>query len=417
MATLLALGATGCALVWLRGGSPLTVAGSVALLVASLLTVEVAVPAVPFLAALFVYAGWRQSKRRVAILLVAWGIVLVPIATIEWAFLRDPKSYAAVAVLPLSAGAYATRTLSLWMTNFTPWSWAFARPLWYGYSGAVIPPLWMAAGAAFAAAIFLLRLHPKEHGSGHDTRRALHLAALFAVMALVANAAYALVQFSDVHYRTHILSRVWASASIGILAGVAAQMPLLRWPATAAVTAFVCLGVWGGMERQDFFLGTWRRHQRELASILTAAPAIRPGTVVILRGTARAGRLLATEADYLGHHWLRLLYSDPRLPTLRLDPARGSGCRAEEVGVACWREGKADCVASGGCEPARFAYDAMIVLDYDPRSETYNLVRSLRDDPLGRGAPGGSDRYHPEDRIVAQPWTARQRHLILAGPE
>ena len=73
--------------------------------------------------------------------------VLVPIAMAEWAFLRDPKGYAAVALLPLSAAAFVGRTLSLWMTNFAPWRWAFARPVWYAYSGPVIPVVWMAAGS------------------------------------------------------------------------------------------------------------------------------------------------------------------------------------------------------------------------------------------------------------------------------
>ena len=380
-------------------------------------TIEVGLPAIPFLAALFVYAGWRRSRRRVFVLLALWGIVLLPIGMVELAFLRNPKGYASVAIVHLSAGAFLAKTMALWTTNFMPWRWAFERPVWYAYSGAVIQPLWMAAASALGAAVILLRLRVKHDGPDEDTRRALNLAALFAVMALAANAAYALVQFSDVHYRTHILSRTWASAAIGIFAGMAARVPRLRWPAHAVVAAFVCFGVWGGMERQDFFLGTWKRHQRELASILTAAPSIRPGTVIVLRGTARSGRLMATEADYLGRHWMRLLYNDPRVRTLRLDPSRGSGCNAESLGVRCWREGQAACVANGTCQPARFTFDSMIVLDYDPRSETYRLVRTLRDDPLARGAISDSERYRPEERIVSQAWTVRQRRLLLAGGE
>ena len=73
-------------------------------------------------------------------------------------------------------------------------------------------------------------------------------------MALAANAAYAFVWFSEIHYRTHILSRVWASMAIGILAGWVAAAgrgqgracrPGLRWAAAAVVTAFVFFGTWG----------------------------------------------------------------------------------------------------------------------------------------------------------------------------
>jgi hypothetical protein len=73
-------------------------------------------------------------------------------------------------------------------------------------------------------------------------------------------------------------------------------------------------------------------------------------------------------------------------------------------------------VAAGTCEPTRFSFDAVIVLDYNSRSETYDLVRSLRNDPLTRGPKSEAERYRPEDRIVAQPWTVRQRRLILAEP-
>jgi hypothetical protein len=452
LAALLALAATGCALRWLRDGRTLALAASTIFLACSLLTMDVALPAIPFLAALFVFyvvhavyvvdTGDRSAPRRarahahagararvrVAGLLVAWGIVLVPIAIAEWSFLRDPTSYAAVALLPLSATAFVKRTLSLWMTNFTPWRWAFARPVWYAYSGVVIPAAWMAAGSTFAAALFLLRVRTKEDSDsqdsvsqgdvsrGDDQRRSLHLAALFAIMALAANAAYATIWFSDIHYRTHILSRIWASVAIGMLAGVAVRAPRLRWAAYGVVTAFVFFGVWGGMERQDFFLGTWQRHQRELASILTAAPSLRPGTAVILRGTSKSGRLMATEADYLAQHWLRMLYNEPRLRTMRLDPARGSSCQPAAGGIDCWLEGQAACAAAGTCEPTRFNFDTLILLDYDPRAGTYDLVRSLQNDPLARGPASAADRYRPEDRIIAQPWTLRQRRLILAEP-
>jgi hypothetical protein len=492
LAALLALAAAGCALRWIRDGERLALIASTLMLVSSLLTLEVALPAIPFLAVLFVCVGLlpgpksrpfisigllrvangttafmdaaaaegeagsdrlldgRRSRRRVAALLVAWGLVLVPIAVTEWAFLRDPQSYAAVALLPLSAVSFARRTLSLWLTNFTPWRWAFARPVWYAYSGPVIPTIWMAVGSALAAALFLLRVHGKddrrdENDAGRDEndaargdkdagrgekdaareeddRRCVWLAALFAIMALVMNAAYACVFFSELHYRTHILSRIWASLAIGILAGVAARAPRLRWAAYGVVTAFVFFGVWGGMERQDFFLGTWQRHQRELASILTVAPALRPGTAVILRGTSRDGRLMATEADYLAQHWLRLLYNEPQLRSMRLDPTQGSGCRPAAGGLDCWRSGQAACVADGTCEPIRFSFDTVIVLDYDARAETFDLVRSLERDPLARGpnSEAGSNseaaRYRPEDRIIAQPWTIRQRRLLLAEP-
>ena len=68
--------------------------------------------------------------------------------------------------------------------------------------------------AGTAALLYLLRVRGKsDEAPSEDRRRSLLLAGLFVIMALAANAAYAGVWFSEIHYRTHILSRIWASVS------------------------------------------------------------------------------------------------------------------------------------------------------------------------------------------------------------
>jgi hypothetical protein len=52
-------------------------------------------------------------------------------------------------------------------------------------------------------------------------------------------------------------------------------------------------------------------------------------------------------------------------------------------------------------------------MDYDSSSGTWHLVPSLNDDPLARGDKSEAERYRPESRIVPQPWTSRQRRLLL----
>ena len=423
VAALFLLAAVGCALLWLDRGrivAPfVALPASAILLLCSLLTMDVALPAVPFLALLFISAGGWRPTRRIAALLLAWGIVLVPIAVIEWSFLHDRTSYAAMAWLPLSKRELVTRAIALWLDNFAPWRWAFARPEWYARPRAVISVAWMAAGSLFAASLVLLRIRTKDD-RGNDAarpgegRRSVYLAALFATMALAGNAAYARIWFSELHYRTHILSRVWASLAIGILAGWAGTRRLrLRWAACGIVAAFVFFGTWGGMERQDFYLAAWQGHQRELASILNAAPSLRLGTGVILRSTGTSEHYLATEADYLTKHWLRLLYDDPKLRALRLDPQRGTGCQPTAGALDCWLEGQAACFANKTCKPTLFRFERLVVMDYDWLSGTYHLVRSLRDDPLTRGHESEAERYRPEGRIIAGPWTVRQRRLLL----
>jgi hypothetical protein len=426
------LAAAGCALVWLGPGRAASrsaaLVASTILLLGSLLTIDVGVPAIPFLVLLFILLGFSAARgaethefwasgpvRRVAILLIAWSIVVIPIAIAEWRFLHDPTSYAATALIPVAKGTLVARAFGLWLVNFTPWRWAFARPAWWVRPASVIPASWMAAGSLIAASIFLLRLRTKNDDAGlDDGRRSVLLAVLFVTMALAANAVYSFVQFSEIWYRTQILSRVWVSMAIGILAGWAARRkPLLRWIAYATVTAFVFFGAWGGFERQDYFLSVWRWHQRELASVLNAAPALRPGTAIILRGTPPPGRYLATEADYLSRCWLLLLYEDRNLLTMRLNPSRKSGCVAVAGGLDCWLEGQADCFADKTCLPFPFRFDSLVLMDYDAGSGTYRLVPSLHNDPLVSGHELDAEIYHPEKRIVMQPWTTRQRRLLL----
>jgi hypothetical protein len=386
------LAALGCGLLWLRDRRPWTLIASVLLLASSLWNMDIGLPAVPFAIFLFVrIGGWRRSRT----LLAVWAIVLMPVAIVEWIFLHDPKAYAAIAIVPMPVSAVIRRAVGMWIENFTPWRWAFARPQWYPRPPAAIPVAWMAIASLIAAAVFFLRAQTKRNDGQHP----LGFVLLFAIMALVANAAYASLQMAELHYRTHILSRVWASAAVGIAIGWMLQrFPRARILAWAIAITFVFFGTWGGVERQDLYLSTWRQHQRELVSIVTAAPDVRPGTIVILRSGDLPDRYLATEADYLTGFWLRLLYDAPALRSLRLAPDRGSSCSAAANGLVC----NAECPSNRTCTPVLFAYEELVMMDYDDASGTYRVVPSLN-----------TPRYRPEDRIIRRPLTVRQRRLLL----
>jgi hypothetical protein len=244
--------------------------------------------------------------------------------------------------------------------------------------------------------------------------RVLGLAALLALMALAANAAYAGVQLSDIRYRTHVLSRIWVSLALGILAGwAAARWPRARLGVLAVPALFVGLGTWGGLERQDLFLSTWRQHRRELLSIATSAPALRPGTSVILRSGDRPSAYLATEVDYLAISWLRLLYDEPHVHGLRLGPRLGAGCRPGPRGLDCWHSGKAGCFAARTCAPDHYDYDRTVLMDYDAAAGVYRLRASLAGDPLAEGAAAAAAAYRPEERIFRRPLSTAQRRLLL----
>jgi len=414
-AVLTLLLAVGCGLRFLQRGGAGWLLAAAAALGASLWTIDVAVPALPLLPLLVAWqAGIRPRPRSVALLL-AWGAIVAPVALLEWRFLHDPKSYAAGAVIPMPASMLAGRAMASWSENFMPWHWAFARKVWYPRPPIAIPAGAMALAAALAVAALAMRVRrtPPEAPPA-PASRVLGLAALLALMALASNAAYANLHFADIYYRTHVLSRIWVSLALGILAcWAAARWPRARLAFLAVPTLFVGLGTWGGLERQDLFLSTWRRHQRELLSIARTAPALRPGTGVLLRSGTMPPTYLATQAEYLTYAWLTLIYDEPRTHTLRLWALRGTGCQPTPQGLDCWHEGQADCFAARTCAPDHFAYDRLILMDYDVGAGVYRLRTSLAGDPLAKGAEAAASAYRPEALILRRPLSIAQRRLLL----
>ena len=418
LAALMLLLAVGCCLRYLVGGRAGWIALACAAIAVSIWTLDISIPALPFVPLLLLWRSGIQAWRRILLLLVALGLTLAPAVPIEWRFLHNASGYAAVAMKPMSPADRFDRITSLWGENFAPWHWAFARPVWYPRPPVAIPLWAMALGAVIAAAWFALRARQAQNPDPPErTTRTLLLAGMFAGMALIANAAYSALQMSEYHYRTHILSRTWASLAVAVLIGWAVQ----KWPRVRAgfllvPVLFVGFGVWGGLERQDLWVSTWRLHQKELLSIVTNAPALAPGTGIILRSQPTPYLYLATEADYLAQSWLVLLYDDPAIHCLRMAPDRGTGCRAAPKGLDCWHEQEAQCFAAGTCKADRFPYDKLVILDFDDRKGTWQLVANPQGDPLLDGSGVAPAGYRPADRILKRPLTPRQRALLLEPP-
>jgi hypothetical protein len=415
ISALMLLLAVGCSLRYLAGGSAGWIALACAATAASIWTIDVAIPALPFVPFLLFWRGGTAAWRRILGVLAAVGLTLAPAVRAEWRFLHDASGYAAVAMRPMPLADRLHRTMSFWLENFKPWRWALARPIWYPRPPAAIPPWVMGLAIGVAAAWFAIRARQAQNPDRPErTTRILLLAGIFAAMALAANAAYAGLQMAEIHYRTHILSRTWASLAVAVLIGWAVQQwPRFRTALLLVPFLFVGFGVWGGLERQDLWVSTWRMHKKELLSIVTTAPALKPGTGVILRSPPTPDLYLATEADYLAHSWLILLYDDPAIHALRMAPDRGTGCRATPEGLDCWHEQKAECFAAGTCAADRFPYETLVILDFDNQKGTWRLVSSAQGDPLLGGSAAALAGYRPAGRIVERPLTARQRALLL----
>lgn len=415
LGALMLLLAVGCSLRYLAGGGAGWIAMACVATAVSIWTIDVAIPALPFVPLLLFWRGGTAVWRRILWVLSAVGLTLAPAVRIEWQFLHDASGYAAVAMLPMPLAERLARTMSLWCENFTPWRWAFARPVWYPRPPAAIPLWAMLLTAGVAVAWFAFRARRAQNPDRPErTTRIVLLVGIFAAMALAANAAYAGLQMAEIRYRTHILSRTWASLAVAVLAGWAVhQWPRFRNGFLLVPVIFVGFGVWGGLERQDLWVSTWRLHERELLSIVTAAPALTSGTGIILRSPPTPDLYLATEADYLAQSWLILLYDDPAIHALRMAPDRGTGCRATPEGLECWHEQQAGCFDAGTCAADRFPYETLVIMDFDNRRGTWRLVSSPQGDPLLGGSAAALAGYRPAGRIVERPLTPRQRALLL----
>jgi hypothetical protein len=415
ISALMLLLAVACSLRYVTGGSACWIAIACAAAAVSIWTVDVAIPALPFIPLLLFWRGGAEGWRRILLVLCALGLTLAPAVPIEWRFLHDASGYAAVAMQPMRFAERFHRTASLWLENFRPWRWAFAHPTWYPRPPAAIPLWAMGLAAGVSAAWFAFRArHSQNPDRPERTTRILLLAGTFGAMALVANAAYAALQMAEIHYRTHILSRTWASLAVAVVIGWAIQQwPRFRAGFLIVPLLFVGFGVWGGLERQDLWVSTWRLHKKELLSIVTTAPALTAGTGIILRSQPTPYLYLATEADYLAQSWLILLYDDPAIHALRMAPDRGTGCRATPEGLDCWHEQQSECVAAGSCAADRFPYNTLVILDFDDKSGTWRLVSDPRGDLLLGGSSAALADYRPASRIVQRPLTPRQRALLL----
>jgi hypothetical protein len=395
--------AIGSGLRYASRGGVLWLAASVISLEISVWTVDVAFILMPFVPLLLFLLP--VSRRRVLLLLALCCAATLPAMIREWGFLRDPTSYAASAIAHLPPWQLSLRIIHLYLENFMPWRWVFSRPLIGVRPPTIIPMPVQALLALCGAAAFLFRARARP-AEENESDKPLLLAALFGLMALVFNGLYASLTMAEVHNRTHLVSRIWASLAIAAGAGWAAgRWPRARFAVHAALAIFAGFGVWGGLERQDLFLSTWRRHQRELSSIIECVPKFRPGTGIILR-SGDTSHYLATEADYLSGAWLRLLY-DPSVHAVRLNPKRPGTCRATPAGLECSRE------LRFGTQPVHLNYDQLIVLDYDEASGRYHLVRSLTGDELGKGADGAENAYRPESLIEQRARTRWQREMLL----
>jgi len=417
------LGALLLALRYVRSGGSGRFWGSAALLAGSIWMTDIGL--IPLcLTPLILWVARPESFRRTVRLTALWVATAIPYAAAFVEGLRY-SDYSKVAFLPLTPTERIIRAIHHFAYNFTPWRWAFSRPEWFREPPPILPT-WLYAGATLAGvSAFLLvalrrNLDEPSMTPSPAARIRWILLALLTACAFGTNFAYSGINASEAFYRTHLGSRVWISLAIAALivdacARLAGAVDVPRrkvWPlALLASLGFVAPGIWGGIERQDFFLASWRRHVKELRSLREAIPALRPEARVVLWQPVHDS-YLATDARYLALAWMRLLYG--RWPADQLwqrSVPRKSVCVAYPEGIRCNTEG---CLTGEECWSPVLPWESLVIARFDPRDGSYHLARSLPDDLVGVNSTA-TGRYAPDRMIVPRPGTAPVIDELLAG--
>ena len=407
LAALFYLAGLWCGLAWLRRRRAAWAAAAVAAANASLWIIDVALPAWLLTPVLWWVAAGRDERGRVARLSAAWYASAIPYLVVLGGFLRDPHSYAATALVPLAPRAWLSRCLALVLYNFEPWRWALARPQWLAPAPSVIPlaaRLVLAAlvGAAFAVALW------RQRGPDETGRAWAAGAAACLLLMTASNAAFASVHLAEFFCRTHVLSRVFAVLAVAVILDSARSRPARLLAAVVAVS-FVTLGTLGGLERQDYLAGHWRRHRQELRSILDAAPSLAPETRLVLRVRSH-DHYMATDAGYLARAWMTLAYADPSLEcrVFLWSEARGMRCGPGQGAVVCGGEHSPDCSRLDGRDDQVMPYAQLLFFDYDAAANRYAILPTLPAEADGPGATA----YDPQARIDRRPPTPLAADLI-----
>ena len=336
---------------------------SIALLELSLWTIDVAALSYPLVPLILAGTRDRSVRHRAFVLAGVWLVSTLPYVIAFSRFLRG--SYAAIAIgRPDRPVAVIADQLA---HNFLPWQWGPERKPWGEPPPALFSTSTIVAIASLATAIALWAWW-RERGRPLTPATAAPLggvtvAGVVALLA-IANVPVSFVQMSAINFRTHLLSRIWASLLIALIAEalVRRRWTLVRAVAVALVGTFVFYGTWGGLERQSYFASAWISHRRELASILAAVPRLEEGSELVLVVPPRAP-YMATEVPYLARVWVALLFDRPHFGnTTLVSPKQATGCRAESEGLRCWQ---LPCVSQEPCSGRLLPYEDLTILEFD----------------------------------------------------
>lgn len=401
--TLLGLLGLAFAMRFVNGGPWPWLAAGGASAAASVFTGDGATVALALAPLLFVAA--RGFGTRPVAATSVWAALLAPYGLLLAAAFRAPGSYVSQATVPLTLAARFRHTASLTANDLFPWTWPLGR-VPFGDAPPRAIPVWIWVAAALCGLFFVMRMLQRLPGdqTSRDPARERLLAGWCAVAAVAGHAAYAGVHFSEYYYRTQVLSRVLVSIVLGLAASrLLAGGRAARAAALAVVVLFTGFGIAGGMERQDMYLATWRRHRVELASLVEEVPRAKPVAILLLF-VPHDPTFQATEAPYLAKRWSQLLWENKatRPDVFLWSPDAHTACVVESEGFRCRMPEDQSCFDSGACPGERLLWNEVVLLTWRPVEGRFRLEEEFPAALLG-DQPPPLGRYRPRDLILPGP--------------
>ena len=358
----------------LDGAHAWTRVGMAIVLLASLLTMDAGFAALLVVPPLFAARGAarsslvRSSQIWYATSLLYYGLFV--------AVLLSGHSYVAGAIRPMTTMQRLANLWDLTSLNFAPWRWASTS-----LPSDLVPPILL--GSHFRLLVVALGLLAlllclwwcarvaQRAPSPPPSPRLLPsrwwtVMAMALVVTAACNVIFVSAPAAETHYRTQLMSRVWASILIaGLSARLVGRTRAWAVVGVALVSAFVGYGLLAGIERQDYFLSFWQRHRVELASLIQQTPGLSGDAQLVLRRPIGIP-YVATHVPYLAEAWLIvLMHPAPRSPVLWVP---GGGFECQLVGS------ELECIGPRG--PVRTPLAALVVLEYGPDGR-YALRRTL----------------------------------------
>lgn len=374
---------------FIQGGSIKFLMGSLIFLNGSIWTTDAAFAAIFLLPVLLWGINGFRLNHRLVFACIAW---LVASSTYLFMFAQNyinSPGYLENALIPMTLNERIVRLTELVANNFTPWVWAFFRRNWFPPETSVIPTTTYVALSVLATLIYLAGVYfvtRKQHTETHENEsqvlsvRIIWCTFTFLVITVCSNAIFTSVQFSEFFYRTHLMSRVWAALFIAFLLHELSSRIRMRSLTYLITAAFVFLGTYAAVDRQDYFMGYWKKHKQELISILSTIPELSKNSTLLLRVTEYEG-YIATDVGYLAQSWLTIMHNDPSMfkRVILWSDKRGEDCRAEENGLFCWNNNYCDGKDINNCNGKLLPYSMIVVMKYFAEKNEYQLVSDLSD--------------------------------------